>query len=320
MLMAFIVGIDEAGYGPLLGPLVCAAASFGTAGNDTADDLWKALQTGVVRNGSPRSRKVWIGDSKSLYQSSAGLELLEKMVLATCPLPLPCSFADFAAWLEIPDEHLQAGEPWHAEPMPTLPLVADADEIDALRRQFARATASCGVSLLGVRVNLAQPWRYNQLVGLSDNKAAALWSLHSHLLESACRRYRGQPLHVTLDKQGGRTYYQECLQQLFPMQMVQKLCELPQRSHYRLHIADLQLDLQVLEKSETFSLPAALASMYAKYVREVFMHRFNDWWCSRVDGLTATAGYPGDVRRWFNQMEPHLAALPLDRNVYIRCR
>ena len=81
--MAHIVGIDEAGYGPLLGPLVCAATAFRGPDDCMDADLWKRLQAGVVRNGSTRSRKVWIADSKTLYQSQAGIGLLEKMVLAT---------------------------------------------------------------------------------------------------------------------------------------------------------------------------------------------------------------------------------------------
>lgn len=318
--MACIVGIDEAGYGPLLGPLVCAAAAFKVPDSSADADLWKLLQAGVVRGGSPRSRKVWIGDSKALYQSQAGLGLLEKMVLATCPLPLPCPFADFAAWLGIPNEHLSADEPWHNEAMPLVPLVADVDEIDRLRTKFARTLEEIGASMPNVQVNLAQPWRYNDLIARLDNKAAALWVLHGHLLECVCRRYCQEPLSVTLDKQGGRTYYADCLQQLFPMQLMQTLCERPELSHYRLRTERLQLDLQVREKSETVSLAAALASMYAKYVRELFMHRFNNWWCARVEGVAATAGYPNDAWRWLKQMEPHLAELPLERNRYIRCR
>ena len=38
----------------------------------------------------------------------------------------------------------------------------------------------------------------------------------------------------------------------------------------------------------------ALASMLAKYLREVFMRQFNRFWLGHVDGLKPTAGYPGD--------------------------
>jgi hypothetical protein len=42
----------------------------------------------------------------------------------------------------------------------------------------------------------------------------------------------------------------------------------------------------------------ALASMTAKYVRELAMHAFNTFWSERVPGLAATAGYPVDAKRW----------------------
>ena len=45
-------------------------------------------------------------------------------------------------------------------------------------------------------------------------------------------------------------------------------------------------------------LPVALASMTAKYLRELAMLAFNAWWCERVPGLRPTAGYPGDARRF----------------------
>jgi hypothetical protein len=42
----------------------------------------------------------------------------------------------------------------------------------------------------------------------------------------------------------------------------------------------------------------ALASMTAKYVRELAMHAFNAFWSSRLPGLRPTAGYPTDALRW----------------------
>jgi hypothetical protein len=50
-------------------------------------------------------------------------------------------------------------------------------------------------------------------------------------------------------------------------------------------------------KGESF-LPAALASMTAKYVRELSMRAFNEYWCARVKNLRPTAGYPADAKRF----------------------
>jgi hypothetical protein len=38
--------------------------------------------------------------------------------------------------------------------------------------------------------------------------------------------------------------------------------------------------------------------MTAKYVRELAMQAFNEFWSERVPGLVATAGYPVDAGRW----------------------
>ena len=45
-------------------------------------------------------------------------------------------------------------------------------------------------------------------------------------------------------------------------------------------------------------LPVAVASMTAKYVRELAMLAFNAFWEARQPGLVATAGYPVDATRW----------------------
>ena len=44
--------------------------------------------------------------------------------------------------------------------------------------------------------------------------------------------------------------------------------------------------------------PVALASMAAKYVRELSMQAFNAFWADRLPGLRPTAGYPTDALRW----------------------
>jgi len=38
--------------------------------------------------------------------------------------------------------------------------------------------------------------------------------------------------------------------------------------------------------------------MTAKYLRETAMRAFNAFWAERVPGLRPTAGYPGDARRF----------------------
>ena len=55
--------------------------------------------------------------------------------------------------------------------------------------------------------------------------------------------------------------------------------------------------MRFVTRCERFA-PAALASMAAKYLRELSMHAFNAFWCGHVADLKPTAGYPVDARRF----------------------
>jgi len=322
--MAVVVGIDEAGYGPVLGPLVVAAAVFEVPDADcgaAAPDLWHLLSRGVARAGQGADGRVCIADSKWLHQGNGRLERLERNVLATCPLPMPLEFKPFAQWLGIPEIHLADGEPWYARGYPELPVETDIETVRAARLVLLRALGAAGIALRGVIVNLTHPWRFNRLVTATGNKASVLWSLSAELLERIIDGSSGRPVSVTMDKHGGRTYYAGLLQQTFPLVAVEAVCETPAESRYRLGPgAGGTLDLTVREKADVTSLPVALASMYAKYVREVCMRQFNVWWQARAGDVAPTAGYWTDYQRWAAEMQPWLAALDLPPEKYVRSR
>ena len=55
--------------------------------------------------------------------------------------------------------------------------------------------------------------------------------------------------------------------------------------------------------------PVAVASMLAKYLREVCMRQFNRYWAGHVPGLKPTAGYPVDAKRFYADIRPAMAKL-----------
>ncbi len=48
--MAYLIGTDEAGYGPNLGPLTISASVWQVADADGGEDLYERLNAGVVRS------------------------------------------------------------------------------------------------------------------------------------------------------------------------------------------------------------------------------------------------------------------------------
>src|SRR2546423_14213054 len=95
-----LAGLDEAGYGPLLGPLVVGCCAFRLEGEDAdaalasaiCDDelkspcVWKRLRKLLSKNRLRSGRKLHVNDSKLVYNPSLGLKELERSILtiATC--------------------------------------------------------------------------------------------------------------------------------------------------------------------------------------------------------------------------------------------
>src|SRR5437879_3788489 len=80
--MAWLVGIDEAGYGPNLGPLVMTAAPIAIPDGQKPTDLWQELSKVVRRHTDEDDGRLLVADSKQVYSPARGLVSLEKSVLA----------------------------------------------------------------------------------------------------------------------------------------------------------------------------------------------------------------------------------------------
>src|SRR5216684_2922883 len=79
----WIIGIDEAGYGPNLGPLVMTSVACRLADAAPGLDLWRRLGPTVRRCADKSDAPILVDDSKLVYGSTQGLLALEKNVLAT---------------------------------------------------------------------------------------------------------------------------------------------------------------------------------------------------------------------------------------------
>ncbi len=91
-------------------------------------------------------------------------------------------------------------------------------------------------------------------------------------------------------------------------------------SSYTLFESDRTLEVEFRVEAEDKHLPVALASMLSKYVREIFMTLYNQYWATHLPSIEPTAGYYTDGNRFFAQIRPVIQSLGLDEGMLYRSR
>jgi ribonuclease HII len=177
------------------------------------------------------------------------------------------------------------------------------------------------VSLLDLRAGVLPAAALNRRFAAGRNKAEAAWERVAVLLRQACDQAQvDERILATVDKQGGRKFYASGLSELFAGELVEVREERSARSAYSLIRVKGGLTLDFLENAESRSFPVALASMVAKLTREIYVRRLNRFFRQRLPGLTPTAGYPADARRFLSQTEDLRRRLGLRDELLIRQR
>jgi ribonuclease HII len=304
--MPWVVGIDEAGYGPNLGPLVQAAVALNLPAGDPAG--WAALKSVVRRTHEKPDARLLVDDSKKVY-ARGGLEALERGVWSIAAAD-PHSLRDFLwsgdtvpAW----GEDLRA-EAWF-----------DGEDLVPLH---IGATAEWEASQ-PVRAAIDDRWfgdyrvvpapRFNRVVDEYGSKAVVLSRGLIELLISlsAAVPADGAPLLFLCDKHGGRNFYAPLLQEAFSDGWVVAERESAAESRYRVENVDRPVTIIFRPRADGDSVAVALASMLCKYLREVCMKQFNRFWAGHVPGLAPTAGYPVDAKRFYAEIRPVMDRLGL---------
>jgi ribonuclease HII len=123
---------------------------------------------------------------------------------------------------------------------------------------------------------------------------------------------------VVCDRHGGRRRYAALLMaELEPATLVTER-ESAAVSSYRLQRRGRPIHIRFVRQADATDKAVALASMAAKYVRELFMEGLNAYFSARVDDLRPTAGYYSDGRRFLRDVEAVLSELDCERDTFVR--
>ncbi len=304
-----ILGIDEAGYGPNLGPLVITGSVWPLPQTENPLETLtqRLVQSGAIaeslKEQTAGKGAVFVADSKIVYKSGSLGPLLDAVLSVLEPVRPESGWTSrnlFAA-LDPDSETALNANPWDAGYCE--PLTASPGTV----QKFQTALASAQLESPQLFSKVVFPQEFNENVQRLDSKgtAHACWVLG--LVRRILERLptSEEPILVLSDKLGARNRYASLICTIFEGTMVQTVLESAEKSEYRFLFERRTVNLSFQVRGERF-LPVALASMTSKLLRELAMRSFNAFWQKRLSDLRETAGYPVDAKRFLAEISPLL--------------
>ena len=304
--MVYLIGTDEAGYGPNLGPLLVASSVWKISGNPDGHDLYQMLK-GLITDQMPAEKihnRLVITDSKKLYQSRHSLNRLERTLF---PL-FACLEIQAETWRDIwhglcPASQMSLDHlPWYRDFDIPLPQDFPRAEIAPWKERFLQTCETAGVQLLELRARAVFPFEFNTQVEELGSKSSLLSEVTLSLVKELLDNLGAHNVFISCDKHGARNRYGAILQQKFTDDLIEVVRESRAVSTYRWKPSSRRIEIQFKAQGESY-LPTALASMLAKYLRELAMLAFNKFWCGHNPEIRPTAGYPLDAKRFRTEIE-----------------
>jgi ribonuclease HII len=331
--MVVLAGIDEAGFGPILGPLVVSSSAFSLPNHFLTADLWQILRKSVGSTRKHLAGRLLITDSKKAYSKQKGIGHLQRTVLTCldCLGKKPTTLTELLTLLS-PDCIGRLGDyPWHRDigdyrlsvdvaPASTTICSAATSDIAIASSVLKEDLASNGIELLELRSRCLDVAYYNKMVGSVKNKSNVLFTAVSQLIKNVFDNSETEYLQVIVDRQGGRTRYRRNLQRMFPDMELKILREGSAASSYELNSNGRQMRLHFVVGADQRFFPVSLASMVSKYVRELLVDNMNRYFTELIPELKPTAGYWKDGLRFIEDLKKNTPRVTFDSSQLVRLR
>ncbi|MDR1518920.1 MAG: hypothetical protein LBU23_02090, partial [Planctomycetota bacterium] len=286
--MLILAGIDEAGLGPTLGPLITASAALAVPDGWLPDSPWERLAGAVAKDPGRRSPLPVVADSK-LSHRAGGIAALE---LSVGIFSLSANGSIRPPEISGADENAPAPHNCYEIQRLDFPVAVEPEHLARAGERLAAELRRNEVKMTHLETaSLFEPSLNRRFANGLNKNQALLKETGKHLVRLV-ERFSGLPLLILVDKQGGRNDYLPFLGGLFPGVWLDVLETGAGISRYRLRLREAAAEIRFQAKADRDAFAVALASMAAKYVRERFMERLNAWFAKRLPNLRPTAGYP----------------------------
>jgi ribonuclease HII len=325
--MAILAGIDEAGYGPLLGPLVVSGTVFSIPQNLLKADLWQVLQKAVSKDKKKLAGRLLVNDSKKAYSRSSGTHHLQRTILAALNIlkdasrpSIPQTTEDVIKQLS-PSCFCHLSEyPWYQQL--NLTSLEPTEDLSIASGVFERTLLQNQMRILWMQTRFLEAGHYNQQLNKIKNKSRVLFielcSLVHHIFKTF--HDNDSPMQFLIDRQGGRIQYHLELMKMFPGMELTILTQSETLSSYEMTDGKQSMRLHFATEADSKFFPVSLASMASKWVRELLMDELNRYFAGFCPGIKPTAGYWQDGQRFIADLHKTPFGQTLDKSRLIRLK
>jgi hypothetical protein len=305
---------------------VVSLVAFESENKTQLNSIKTVMKDAISKDAALEDSKIRVDDSKLVYRGSTGLAQLEKTVLSfwfAAQGKLPRNLGEWLDenCLQIPPDLEEC--PWYGSQARALPLphILSEEKIVESGSLVRNTLQDQGIKAIHVGQQILTEPIFNRGITQFDNKSELLnQAVGSLIQEASAHTQASGTCEIDVDKLGGRTYYRNMLHTIYPLQSLDVLEEAPACSAYSVKAGEQGIRIRFHRKGDRLFFRIALASMFSKYTRELFMALFNRFWIARAPSLRPTAGYPLDARRFLEDVKPAAHAEGIDPQAFTRIR